>query len=239
MLKIMSEDMTLLRKGLMAGGAPVMWQRIITDLMPGMKSYVPIGSKVLELGYGDGILTSYLSHNLGWNILGLDVDAKAQILATENAKKYHTQNQVLFYSRTPEEILKHKGSYDAVFVKTVLYGSETLHEYSKRLDWISAVMRPGGIFVNFETGRANKLVNLYRKLRRRVYTDKCLYTREIEGLYDFRFEVLERNYYGGLSQFLAPIPKLYRIAYKIEETVQERNADNCFAVSMIARKTAV
>ena len=232
----MIKDTPLLGTGLSAGGAPAMWQQVLADFLPGMRYHLPSGSKVLELGYGDGVLTCYLSQNLGWNITGLDVDAKAQIAANNNAIKYNARDQVSFCLCKPEEVLKYKGSYDAVFIKTVLYGSETTQEYGRRLDWILSVIKPGGFLINFETGRSNRLVQLYRKLRRRIYTDLCLYTREIESLYDSRFEILQRNYYGGLSQFLAPVPKLYSLACRLEEAIRERDADSCFAVGMIARK---
>ena len=63
-----------------------------------------------------------------------------------------------------------------------------------------------------------------------------LYTSKEEALYDARFEIIDRRYYGGWSQFFAPIPILYKAAYRIEEAIRPRNADNCFVVSIIARK---
>lgn len=48
----------------------------------------------------------------------------------------------------------------------------------------------------------------------------------------------ERWYYGGWSQFLAPVRPLYLLASKLEEAIGVRHADNCFMVGMIARKPA-
>jgi hypothetical protein len=132
--------------------------------------------------------------------------------------------------------LSSRASYDAVFIKTVLYLSKTLEEYGRWLDWISSVLRPGGVLVNFETGRANALTQFYRTLRRRRYTRLCLYTSRVEALYDTRFDILKRCYYGGLSQFAAPAPSFYRLAARLEEALSPRQADNCFMVSIIARR---
>jgi hypothetical protein len=98
------------------------------------------------------------------------------------------------------------------------------------------VLKPGGAFVNFKSGRANALTQWYRRLRRRSYTDLCLYTGQVEALYDARFEIIERRYYGGWSQFLAPLPALHVIASRLEETLRSRHADNSFIVSIIARR---
>ena len=123
-----------------------------------------------------------------------------------------------------------------MFIKTVLYNSKTLKEYGQWLDWILSVLKPGGVLINFETGRANGMVQAYRRLRKRSYTDLCLYTSAAEALYDERFKILARRYYGGWSQFLAPFLRTYRFIYRIEEAIQSRNADNCFIVSVIAKK---
>lgn len=68
------------------------------------------------------------------------------------------------------------------------------------------------------------------------YQDLSLYASKEEAPYDQRFEIIDRRYYGGWSQFLAPVSILYKAAYTIEEGIRPRNADNCFIVSIIARK---
>lgn len=229
-------DQVTLRAGLVAGGAPIMWERVVLDSLPEIRRHTTKGSRVLELGYGDGLLSAYLCQELGWALVGLDIDSKVQACAIENAKKYGLNECVVFNCCAPDETRDHKGQYDAVFIKTVLYSSKTLEEYSQWLDWILSILKPGGLLINFETGRANGMVQAYRRLRKRSYTDLCLYTKAAEELYDERFKILDRRYYGGWSQFLAPFPRVYRFAYRMEEAVQQRDADNCFIVSVIARK---
>lgn len=213
-----------------------MWQRVMREALPTMRELLPPGSRVLEVGYGDGLLTCYLCQELGWRLVGWEIDRQAQQLAEQHARQYGLSHRLEFLCGEPEEILRHRGEYDGVFIKTVLYNSPNLEEYARWLDWILSVLKPGGVLVNFKSGRANALTQWYRRLRRRSYTDLCLYTGAIEALYDARFEIIDRRYYGGWSQFLAPVPALYSMAWRLEEAWRPRNADNSFIVAIIARR---
>ncbi len=225
-----------MREGLAAGGAVTMWERVLTDALPEMRRVSPAGCSVLELGYGDGLLSCYLCRELGWRIVGFDIDPRARAYAGENAGKYGLDGRMELHCCATDEIRQHRGKYDAVFIKTVLYNSRTLGEYGRWLDWILSVLKPGGVLVNFETGRANRFMQAYRRLRKRSYTDLSLYTSAVEALYDERFKILYRRYYGGWSQFLSPLRRIYRLGYAIEEAVRPGNADNCFIVGVIAEK---
>jgi cyclopropane fatty-acyl-phospholipid synthase-like methyltransferase len=231
----MNSEVTL-RSALKAGGAVVLWERVVREALPAMREMLPPGSRVLEAGYGDGLLTCYLIQEYGWRVVGLEVNPEAQRLAEQHARQSGLSDYVDFQCGDPEEIFRHRGQYDGVFIKTVLYNAANLGEYARWLDWILSVLKPGGVFINFATGRANALTQWYRWLRRREYTGLCLYTSQIEALYDARFEIIERHYYGGLSQFLAPVPALCRVASRLEETLRSRHADNSFIVSVIGRR---
>jgi ubiquinone/menaquinone biosynthesis C-methylase UbiE len=219
----------------MAGGAPTMWTRVILDAMPYIEKYAPKGSHVLEVGYGDGLLSTWLSRELGFKLTGLDISKEWQIAAESHSKVFGVDDRVQFECCLPEETCEHRGQYDAVFIKTVLYSSNTREEYGQWLDWILSVLKPGGVLINFESGKASSMVQTYRRFRRRSYTDLCLYTSEIETLYNDRFKKLYRKYYGGWSQFFAPISPLYRWAYYVEEAIRARNSDNCFVVAFIGK----
>lgn len=213
-----------------------MWERVMHEALPTMRRLAPPSSRVLEVGYGDGLLTCYLCRELGWRVVGLEVDEEKQRLARNHARQYMLAERLEFRCLNPEEVFEHQGRYDAVFIKTVLYLAQTLEEYGRRLDWIASVLKPGGILINFETGRSNALTRLYRTLRRRGYAHLCLYTSRVEALYNTRFDILERRYYGGVSQFAAPASSLYYLAAHLEEALSPRRADNCFLVSIIARR---
>ena len=228
----------LLRIGLKAGGAPIMWERTILDALHSIGELVPSGSRVLEIGYGDGLLTCYLCRELGWRITGLEVSRASHRKAVNQARECGLSECIEFQHCRPDETRKYHGQYDAVFIKTVLYSSSSVEEYMQWLDWILTMLRPGGVLIDFETGRANSLTQWYRVLRGRKYVDSCLYTSSIEKLYDDRFSIVYRRYYGGWSQFLSPIPWLYFIASRAEERMEERHADNSFIVAIIAQKSA-
>jgi len=213
-----------------------MWERAIRDVLPAIRELAPPGSRILEIGYGNGLLTCYLCRDLGWQTVGLEVDRQAQRRAQDHAEQFGLSDLLEFRCGDPEEVFQHHGQYDAVFIKTVLYLAETLEEYSHRLEWIYSLLKPGGVFINFETGRANALTQWYRRLRRRSYTDLCLYSSLIEALYEARFDIIERRYYGGLSQFLSPVPFLYCLGSRLEEYLRPRQADNSFIASIIARR---
>lgn len=229
-------DDKLLEQGFAAGGAPTMWKRAFCEMLPGIRGAIPPGSNVLEVGYGDGVLSCFLAKELKWKVTGLDISKELQLKASSYALATGVTDRVDFQYCPPEKTREHSGQYDAVFIKTVLYGSKDQEEYCAWLDWILSVLKPSGVFANFETGRANNLTQIYRRLRKRPYTDLSLYTRRIEELYDSRFEILERRYYGGVSQFFSPSGSLYGVASKVEEFIRPGNADNCFIVGMLARK---
>ena len=101
-----------LKAGLKAGGAPVLWERVFLDIIPTMKRLVNPGTHVLEIGYGDGILSYYLSKELGWKITGMDISIDAHELATGNANKFGMVNQINFLYCRPEEIQGHNDPAD-------------------------------------------------------------------------------------------------------------------------------
>jgi cyclopropane fatty-acyl-phospholipid synthase-like methyltransferase len=165
-------DRPALRSGLVAGGAPRLWEKVVRESLPHLRAAVPPQSRVLEIGYGDGLLSCFLASELGWQITGLDIRPQSRDAARAAASAFGMGECLDFRLCTPAETRHHPGPWDAVFAKTVLYTSRSLDEYDEWLAWVRSVLRPGGVFVNYETGRANGVMQLYRKLRRREYTDR-------------------------------------------------------------------
>lgn len=212
-----------------------MWSGVVLETLPEMRRLAPPGSRILEVGYGDGILSCWLAAELGWSITGLDIDPANAAAARAEAAARGLEGRTDFRLCRPEDTFRHSGTYDAVFIKTVVYSAPTLAEYATWLDWIVSVLPPRGVLINFETGKAGALAQAYRRLRRRVYSDLQLYTSEVEALYAARFDLDYRRYYGGVSQFLAPVPGLYEAAAWIERTVSPRTPDNCFVAALAGR----
>ena len=215
-----------------------MWTSVVEESVPHIARHVPSGSRVLEVGYGDGLLTCWLAARLGWKVVGLDVRPDAHLAAVSAVHNAGLDGQVDLRLVHPSYTRRHQGEYDAVFVKTVFYSSASVAEYEEWLDWTLNVLRPGGVLVSYESGRANRLTQAYRWLRGREYTNLCLYTQDIEGLYDARFRLVYRQYYGGLSQFLSPLPGVYECGAALERALAPRSAANCFVVSMVMKKPA-
>src|SRR5262249_38681342 len=114
-----------LHEGLVAGGAPRMWARIVRGSLPAARAAAPGGSRVLEIGYGDGALSCWLASELGWSIVGLDVRADAREAAQARAAACGLGDRLDFRLCAPEDTRRHAGAYDAVFIKTVLYSSSS------------------------------------------------------------------------------------------------------------------
>lgn len=225
-----------LRDGLRTGGAPQIWVRAFKIVLPIIALLVPAGSSVLEIGYGDGLLSCFLAMELGWSITGFDVDAEAVRKAKINATRYNLGDKVSF-SKCEDKITHGSNDrYDAVFIKTVLYGAGSLEEYGQWLDWIKSALKPGGIFINFETGWTSRMMQIYRRIRCRPYVQSCLFDGAIAQLYHDRFEILHESYYGGWSQFFTIIPPLFPLAWRTEEWITPRTADNSFIAAIVAHK---
>ena len=212
-----------------------MWERVLQEALPVMGRAAPPGSRIWDWVTGTySILLPLPGVGLEDHRSGCPARCPAGGQGKRPALPLAPCTE--FHCIPPEESRQHQEVYDAVFIKTVLYQAANLDDYGEWLDWIARRLKPGGILINFETGRSNRMVRMYRKVRRREYTDLHLYTPAVEALYDQRFDIIARRYYGGWSQFAAPWPALYRLAARLEETVRSRDADNCFVVSIIGHK---
>lgn len=229
----MSEGPSL-REASRAGGAPRMWSRIIGDALNRAGRLLPPGSRVLEVGYGDGLLSCHLAADLGWSLVGLDCDPAAFAAARTHARNFGLDTAIDFRLVKPEETWSFKGQFDGVFIKTVLYNASSLEQYAQWLDWVASVLKPGGVFVNFENGKANRLTYWYRRLRRRYYADLCMYDGHIQALYSKKFPTAEFRHYGAFSQFFSGIAPLYYSMAWLEENLFTRTPDNSYVTSVIA-----
>ena len=225
-----------LELGVAVTGAAPMWKRVIKNTLEYSASMIPRGGKVVDVGYGDGLLTCYLAKTFGWRITGLDILPEAHRQASRYAREFGVDHLIDFRLVEPDDTWRHKSTYDAVFIKTVLYNAASLNQYAQWLDWVDSVLGPNGIFINFENGKANFLTYMYRKLRRRYYTDLCMYDENVQKLYEERFDVIYRSHHGSISQFLAPLKPAYDFVAAIEDRFFRRTAGNSYITSLVAKK---
>ena len=99
-----------LHDALLAGGsARRMWKFVLKDTWDVIRKTVPAGSQVLEVGYGDGLLSCYLCHHLGWNLVGLESNSRAYHTAQQNAERFGLSPRAKFKFCALEETTQHRG----------------------------------------------------------------------------------------------------------------------------------
>ena len=202
--------------------------RVAPDLAP--------GSRVLEIGYGNGLLACYMADRFGWQVTGYEIDEACRKTADANAQTYRLSDQLELRCARPEDTWKLQGTYDAVVTKTVMYTARTIDEYAERLAWVRSVLRPGGVFVNFETGRGHWSIRLYRRLRRREHSSGlCLYNGDVEALFRSGFSNTVIEYAPGMSWFLSNSASLYPLVAGVERRLVSGSADLAFAVAVTCR----
>lgn len=225
-----------IERGVAVTGAVAMWSRVVHLTIEKARQLLPPGSRVAEVGYGDGLLSCYLADHCGWRVTGFESSSEAYEKANRNAREAGVADRVDLRLVEPEETWRVEGKYDGVFIKTVLYQAENLSQYADWLDWVDSVLSEGGVFVNLENGKANRFTYIYRRLRGRRYADLCMYDGDIQRLYDERFDTLYRAHFGAVSQFFAPLSSLYHAIARVEERLFERTADNSYITTIVGRK---
>jgi lipopolysaccharide/colanic/teichoic acid biosynthesis glycosyltransferase/ubiquinone/menaquinone biosynthesis C-methylase UbiE len=199
------------------GNALSLWRTALSGVLDVAGPMLPPGSHIIEIGYGSGRLACSLARHLGWRIAGFDISAGAGESARLNAERFGVSDLVEFHVQDPFVRPPDIGRYDGAFIKTVLYNARDSSEYAYWLDWIADSLKPGGIFVILESGRAGALMRLYRWFRKRGYRNAMLYSSSAEVLYGKRFEFLYSAYYGGWSQLVSLSTPLYRLCAAAEK----------------------
>lgn len=98
--------------------------------------------KVLEIGCGIGVLSSYLAEKYKWEVTGIDLDPE-QI---KRAKKKHRENKCLKFLEADALSLPFENDeFDLVLSSDALH--HMLPDRDKVLDEISRVLRANGFYV--------------------------------------------------------------------------------------------
>lgn len=99
----------------------------------------PAGSKVLDIGCGNGLITSAIA-KAGFTVLGIDSSEKAIGLA----RQYQAAPNVRFNVSSADQLTADGESFNAVVCSEVL---EHLHEPRQLLVTIRQLLRPNGVLI--------------------------------------------------------------------------------------------
>ena len=97
--------------------------------------------RVLEVGCGNGVLSSYLAEKHGWNVTGIDIDPD-QI---KIAKKIHKENDSLkFVEADATELPYENNEFDLTLSFDVLHH---IPNWDMAIKEINRVLRPEGLYI--------------------------------------------------------------------------------------------
>lgn len=189
--------------------------------------------KVLELGYGKGLMACYLAQTYGWHITGYEVLAGLKIYADRNAARYHVTDLVDFQVGKPDVAFNDTNQYDIVFTKSFFFIVKNQAEYIRWLELIRQRLRPGGLYIGIENGQGSFLEDIYRRLTGRWWADTgYLYCAAVDQLMRDYFTDMDVELFSSAS-FLFGQSKL--------RDVEKRflRPNNAFVAAIVANKPQV
>lgn len=112
--------------------------------------------KVLEVGCGIGVLSSYLAKEYGWNVTGIDLDPE-QI---ERAKKDNKENENLrFLEADVTKLPFENNEFDMVLSFDVLHH---IPNWDKALNEIRRVLSPKGFYILNDLAISRFMARIYK-----------------------------------------------------------------------------
>jgi SAM-dependent methyltransferase len=113
----------------------ILWSGVTHDLPE-----LPVGSRILELGCGNGKTLSAMIR-LGWDVTAIDLSGKAVAFSRNVAKEYTTVDIMVADARnTPVK----SSTFDAVFAVHVT-GHMHKHDRDTMARELTRILKPGGI----------------------------------------------------------------------------------------------
>lgn len=191
--------------------------------------------RVLEIGYRSGLMACYLASYFGVRVIGYDTEEKVASAARRNAESFGLGDQVDFRWCSPSDTLTLSGSYDAVFVKSVL--TSVGDNYEGWLQWIVSVLRPGGILIAVENGPGIvpiKLVRILRKAAGAYYPPSPLDPSRLESFAN-SFDLLNVHCSGRWAPLFGGFPSLHRIVTDLDGLCPV-GPKRSFVTSVVARR---
>jgi ubiquinone/menaquinone biosynthesis C-methylase UbiE len=168
-------------------------------------------------------------------VTGYDINGGVLAVANRNAEKFGLSQRVDFRVCPPAETLSLSGSYDVVFVKSVL--ASLGEDYESWLELIASVLRPGGVLVAVENGPGTVPVRLARLVRKALgayYAPSPLDSRRLESFCKY-FSVLSVRCSGQWAPLFSGIPPLWRAVDCLERFIPV-GPSRSFVTSVVARR---
>lgn len=122
------------------------------------------GSRVLDAGFGEGVVAIYLALNFGYKVTGIDIMKENIPVAERRALRSGTHIDFIAgdYSHTnfPDNY------FDGIYTVETLVHTSNLE---KTLAEFMRILKPGGVLVNFEYFLEDKLSNGEEKIWHSIY----------------------------------------------------------------------
>jgi predicted O-methyltransferase YrrM len=216
------------------------WAPAVSCALKRAAYLLPRGAKVLEVGYNTGMMSCFMASQYRWHVVGYDISESIRSKAVETARKYNLQDLIDFRVCLPSQTLSLKGSYDAVFIKSLLYHICDKAIYRAWLDWIHGVVRDGGLAIVVENGKGGLMDIIYRRgIKKSRWANFLLFDKWAEQEFQRRFTHVDARYFGRFSHLLSPWPRLCEVVRALEEKLWPANADHCFVASIVAHTQTV
>jgi cyclopropane fatty-acyl-phospholipid synthase-like methyltransferase len=216
---------------------PLDWAPAARAAIESARDLLVPGASLLEVGFQTGMMALHFANRFGVRVTGYDADPAAVGKANANAVRHGLSGSVEFNHCRPEETTRIAGSFDVVFMKSVLVFARDPATYRSWLEWVRSVLRPGGAFIALENGRGEVLTRLYRRhVLKARYVDQCPF--DCRRLEDFRkvFDRVDAWHFGRWSQFVGWSRPLHGAVVALENRLFPPTPDVNFVTAIVARR---
>ena len=216
------------------------WSAAVNSALERATPLLPSDARVLEVGYNTGMMSCYMASHYGWNLVGYDISELSRTKAVKIAQHYDLEKKIDFRVCSAEDTLSIEGTYDAVFLKSILYHISDKSVYRSWLDWLNSIVRDGGVVIAVENGKGGLLDKIYRKnIKKSRWANFLLFDGWAEQEFRQKFRHVDVKYFGRFSQFFTTLPKACSLMRTLENRFCPPSVENCFVASIVAQKQNV